>query len=84
MTSTQSKKKTSTEQMKYMVDFMSENKILIQGKTKPSEASLIKKLWDQLTAALNAMGCGPFKSKVQWKKTFIDWKSNTKKKQENV
>ncbi|XP_072386369.1 uncharacterized protein [Diabrotica undecimpunctata] len=65
-----------------MVEFVTQNKILVHGKTKPSEASnkIVEKLWDELTLNLNSMGCGPSKNKQQWKKTFIDWKSHTKKK----
>uniref|UniRef100_A0A6P7GJ24 Regulatory protein zeste n=1 Tax=Diabrotica virgifera virgifera TaxID=50390 RepID=A0A6P7GJ24_DIAVI len=65
-----------------MAEFVTQNKILVHGKTKPSEASnkTMEKLWDELTLTLNSMGCGPSKTKMQWKKTFIDWKSHTKKK----
>ncbi|XP_018572084.1 uncharacterized protein LOC108911592 [Anoplophora glabripennis] len=68
------------DQLNYMVDFITLLKILLHGKTKPSEANIIEKLWDELTTALNALGSGPSKTKLQWKKTFIDWKSNTKEK----
>ncbi|XP_050518000.1 uncharacterized protein LOC126892499 [Diabrotica virgifera virgifera] len=76
------KKKASSDQLNFLVDFIAGNKILLHGKTKPSEAdnNTIDKLWDELTLSLNAMGSGPQKSKAQWKKTFIDWKSHTKKK----
>ncbi|CAG9828396.1 unnamed protein product [Diabrotica balteata] len=83
---TPSKKKISVEQLNYMVDFITKNKILLHRKTKPSEANnkLVEKLWNELTLALNAIGCGPSKLKLQWKKTFIDWKSYTKKKTRDV
>lgn len=68
--STPSKKKTSTEQLNYIADFLSTHRVMLHGKTKPSEADgdLIEKLWDELVATLNSYGCGPKKTKAQWKK----------------
>uniref|UniRef100_A0A6P7H8F7 Regulatory protein zeste n=1 Tax=Diabrotica virgifera virgifera TaxID=50390 RepID=A0A6P7H8F7_DIAVI len=76
------KKKASSDQLNFLVDFIAGNKILLHGKTKSSEAdnNTVDKLWDELTLSLNATGSGPQKFKAQWKKTFIDWKSHTKKK----
>uniref|UniRef100_A0A6P7GTN1 Regulatory protein zeste n=1 Tax=Diabrotica virgifera virgifera TaxID=50390 RepID=A0A6P7GTN1_DIAVI len=76
------KNKASADQLNFLVNFIAGNRILLQGKTKPSEANnnIIDKLWDELTLSLNAICSGPQKSKAQWKKTFIDWKSHTNKK----
>ncbi|KAK4874963.1 hypothetical protein RN001_014323 [Aquatica leii] len=81
-----SKKKISSEQLQILIDFISTNKILLHGKTKPSEAASneIENLWDELTTLLNSCGSGPSKLKSQWKKTFIDWKCHTRKKARDI
>ncbi|KAK5648165.1 hypothetical protein RI129_003057 [Pyrocoelia pectoralis] len=85
-TSNTNKKKVSAEQLNMLVDFIGVNKVLLHGKTKPSEAQddVIHKLWEEIAARLNSCGSGPAKPKAQWKKTFIDWKSNTRRKSRDL
>ncbi|XP_045466389.1 myb/SANT-like DNA-binding domain-containing protein 4 [Harmonia axyridis] len=76
------KKKTSPEQLTILVNFISKNKVLVPGKTKPleDEKKIFDNLWEDLTKQLNSIGQGPSKTSSQWRKTFIDWKCHTKKK----
>lgn len=76
------KRKVSPEQLSILVEALSENKVLVHCKNRPSEAEkeLAENLWEDLTKKLNSIGNGPSKTPSQWKKTLIDWKCNTKKK----
>ncbi|KAK4882125.1 hypothetical protein RN001_005444 [Aquatica leii] len=76
------KKKASTKQLSFLIDFIKSHKVMLPEKTKPAEAdcNLKEKLWDELTTSLNSINYGATKNKLQWKKTFIDWKCHTKKK----
>lgn len=68
------KKKASQNQLSILVDFISKNRQLLHGKTKPSEAEgkTIEKLWEEIAVELNCCGSGPTKTPLQWKKVSLN------------
>ncbi|GLV37565.1 hypothetical protein CBL_20377 [Carabus blaptoides fortunei] len=79
------KVRPTPKQFEILLNFIQSNRILISRKTTPNEAcnNEIKTLWLEITGILNAVGSGAFKTVDGWKKAWGEWKSHTKKKQEN-
>ncbi|KAK4887416.1 hypothetical protein RN001_003687 [Aquatica leii] len=70
----------SVECRNSILDFAEKYPQIITNKfmgPKGREQNLI--IWNQLTTALNSIGLGQ-KTKEEWKKTLMDWKSKTKSK----
>lgn len=49
-------KKTTVTQYEELLQRLEKNKILIHGKTKPSEVGQVKKLWDEFAKNVNSLG----------------------------
>lgn len=59
-------KRTTTEQMTIMVDYLQKNKIMITGKCHPLNTGELEGNWDELVNLLNKAN-GARKDKKQWK-----------------
>ncbi|KAG8224952.1 hypothetical protein J437_LFUL005660 [Ladona fulva] len=72
---------TTGNQLEVMVKFMEDHPDFANGKLGgPSGRATTIRMWEDLACHLNADGSGPSKTPHKWQKTWIDWKSNTKKK----
>ncbi|XP_046403303.1 myb/SANT-like DNA-binding domain-containing protein 4 isoform X2 [Ischnura elegans] len=73
--------KASHAQMEKMLQFLKKHPSLVHGKPGGNvDRSMNHHLWQTLSEILNADGSGPAKPPLKWQKSWIDWKSNTKKK----
>lgn len=59
--------KTTRRQYEELLDFVSENKIILTGKTKPLESKKIDLLWSNFTEEINSKGFGVAKTVDQWR-----------------
>ncbi|XP_073841397.1 uncharacterized protein [Musca autumnalis] len=72
--------RASSEQIRYLVDFMTNNKDLASGKFAKMNGKLeSKKKWEELSVSLNSLG-GADKSPDQWHTVWRDVKSRTSQK----
>lgn len=60
--------RTTTQQYEELLHYIKENRILLTGKTKPSEAGKINTLWQKCANHINSQGIGPEKTGNQWRK----------------
>ncbi|XP_071452195.1 uncharacterized protein [Hetaerina americana] len=73
--------KASHAQMEKMLIFMKKHPVLVHGKAAGTvNRTMNHHLWQTLSEILNSDGSGPIKPALKWQKSWIDWKSNTKKK----
>lgn len=75
--------RTTNAQYALMLDFCSKHNILLNSRQSCNTAGTAKevdKLWSKLATALNNCGSGASKSVDQWKRTWVEWKSNTKRR----
>ncbi|KAI5635364.1 myb/SANT-like DNA-binding domain-containing protein [Phthorimaea operculella] len=69
----------SFDQMSLLVDFMSRNKVLLQRSQQICARAQKARLWRILTKKLNACNTGPYKTQLQWRKTWRDKRYHVKK-----
>ncbi|XP_071576515.1 uncharacterized protein [Temnothorax nylanderi] len=63
-----------------LVEYAEENNEIVTNQLLgPRGREMLRQKWDILTILLNSIGKGS-KTVTEWKKSFNDWKSNTKKK----
>lgn len=60
-------KRVTNEQRKIMVDFVSENQIILSGKCHPLQTKELDEKWAQLSELLNSETDGAKKDVTQWK-----------------
>lgn len=60
--------RTTTQQYEGLLNFVKENRILLTGKTKPSEVGKINNMWQKCANHINCQGLGPEKTGSQWRK----------------
>ncbi|KAK4881721.1 hypothetical protein RN001_005040 [Aquatica leii] len=77
-------KKTTRFQYEELIVFVGSNKVLLHGKTKPLEANIIKNLWQTFATKMTLLSGGAMKSADQWKKIFVEWKVNVKRKSRSI
>jgi hypothetical protein len=63
--------KTTSRQYTTMVDFIFNNRKMINAKLTPSFTAQKKELWEDLNKLLNVDGIGPLKSAPKWKKESV-------------
>lgn len=72
--------RTTKQQIDVIVNFLEDNKILIQGKVEPKDLQKVEALWVELTSLLNGTGKGPKRSVDEWKTVVKEFKNNVKKR----
>lgn len=60
-------KRTTSDQMAILIDYLENNKILITGKSHPMNTGEVENKWDELVELLNSTKNGAIKDKKQWK-----------------
>ncbi|XP_063364858.1 uncharacterized protein LOC134653425 [Cydia amplana] len=66
-------------QMKKLLDLLSENGVLVNGKVSYSSTNK-QTFWKQIALQLNSVDGGVYKNTWKWCKMWADWKNKTKKK----
>jgi hypothetical protein len=61
--------RTTKKQKKFVINFLSENQLLLGGKINPLDLTKVDKLWEKLRKEANELG--PPKTIKQWKKVCI-------------
>lgn len=63
--------KTTRPQYECLLGFLQNNKILLSGKTAPSEQKKISTLWHEFAVDVNSKCIGASKTAEQWKKVCL-------------
>ncbi|XP_047997463.1 uncharacterized protein LOC125235081 [Leguminivora glycinivorella] len=66
-------------QMKKLLDLLSEDGVLVNGKVSYSSTNK-QAFWKQIAVQLNSVDGGVYKNTWKWCKMWADWKNKTKKK----
>ncbi|KAG8230329.1 hypothetical protein J437_LFUL000600, partial [Ladona fulva] len=73
--------RATNEQLEIMLKYMEDHRDFAHSRLGgPSGRVITLRMWEELALSLNASGCGPSKPALKWQKTWVDWKSKTKKK----
>ncbi|KAK4885934.1 hypothetical protein RN001_002205 [Aquatica leii] len=70
-------KTTKVDGKRYIVLHAESNRILLTGKTKPSDSNKINFLWAKFTQKINSNALGPSKTADQWRKVNVRRKSRS-------
>ncbi|GBP22225.1 hypothetical protein EVAR_22511_1 [Eumeta japonica] len=76
--------RASHNQMKKLLELMSEDGILQNGKLVYLPQSNKNIFWRRITMQLNAVEGGVYKNMWKWSKVWADWKNKTKKKADKL
>ncbi|XP_068630622.1 uncharacterized protein [Battus philenor] len=71
--------RVSQIQMKKLLDLLSEDGVMIQGKVMYTDTNR-QSFWKKVAIQLNSVQGGAFKNAYKWCKMWADWKNKTKRK----
>nr|XP_022911052.1 uncharacterized protein LOC111422078 [Onthophagus taurus] len=71
--------RTTQNQYELYINMLETNKYFRENKVTPDHPNELTKCWEDLVNSLNSSG-GPQKSLNEWKRVFVDWKSQVCKR----
>ncbi|XP_071054373.1 uncharacterized protein [Onthophagus taurus] len=71
--------RTTQNQYELYINMLETNKYFRENKVTPDHPNELTKCWEDLVNSLNSSG-GPQKSLNEWKRVFVDWKSQVRKR----